>query len=1298
MKTEISRDSHQPDKRYSGVYQQQGRMLTDADWNELVDILKHRLNDALKDIVGNNDGPTVGGTPHHRALKIHSDKSIKPGHLYVDGIAASVKADATAISVTAQDDFPGAPDFSSDCKIYADVWERTVTPLMDDHLIDRGLHGADTSTRKEVLTQIKWCPAGKDPEDTSDNPSKGNAPATVTLLQKTFIPDLCDPCVDQFDVESRIGNYLFRVEVHDVSGGNTPESLNREIILKWSVENGAIQCGVATTEPPEHFTAETWAYEFFDDTSEKHLGVHLSDDGWQPVRGILKATYDKPTGADEPKDFVRRWDGFCTLTKSPDPEEASGFKWEASDDDFDKDQIDSISFTGETVAISLDARKIKIELDKIFVAGDYWLAEVREAQHSANEEIITNALPNGIEHNYLQLGEIKGGSLEDNLEADRKFAFPSLTEMTRMFIAGGDGQEIVPGEPLKPLPQSLKVAVANGEWPVEGAKVRFSIEDGGGTLDPATGIVGTGSDGIAECVWTPGNINISSPGIKPVYEVKVTLVDPEDNSIDLDHPPVYFHANLLSADQIAYEKGCADSGENTVHSHLATDANVSLDLGGDGYYTVKEVLDALLCGLKADHVPYDAPTCAAEAEGDPSVKSLLVDFDIDDDSHLTVKDVLDTLLCELKAAHIPFYPDDCAVADWTPTVKTGLGISDNTNVHDVLQKLICQLDASKIPYNPTGKGTRWEDINEEADTGILKPQTVQNAIDNIVDNLESTDIRYEVPGCDGVSPTVRSLLTDISGKADGETIKIDYLLDRLLCKFKATHLPIDRNNLCPKLSALSGDEHVATVQDAINALCRVEHGGGCCSITLSPGEDIVDRLTNEIGQGADAHICFTVGEYVITEPVLLENLGNITVQGAGEGTLVRSVNSEAAIIFSDCKSVAVRGLTMHSYKLGSQPNTQFDHLNGTLTVKNTGDVIVEDVTLRCPHGGGKMASCLTVANTSQTSSARVRDCHLSPGHQQVGMLLVNVNEARVEDNSVKVRPHIKKSSLKKRIKDKKYRLSIRKMMMTDITVVPKGTPADAERNVEFAYEGKLLRFKTPEVLKDPWQAYLSDLSMMTSLNDRDLMRYVKEEIGKSLLVLATEAFSPADAIAGFKEWFDDIKSHLPAIASQGIVVAGRVANDICITKNSIHGVDQGIHIGVSHNDPLRNTPDFAGRLLVEGNHVENYLSLQRLGERHGIFIGNFDCLHIKNNHLRLRRFPYTLDNPIHGIKIYGYLGRMIQVRGNHLNDYSPGIVARAINPPGDEPLWQIENNLLNGANVATDLDPAAKFKTDNNLI
>ncbi len=52
MKIQISNQSHQPTKRYSGVYQQQGRMITDADWNELVTIIKERQDAALEDVVG----------------------------------------------------------------------------------------------------------------------------------------------------------------------------------------------------------------------------------------------------------------------------------------------------------------------------------------------------------------------------------------------------------------------------------------------------------------------------------------------------------------------------------------------------------------------------------------------------------------------------------------------------------------------------------------------------------------------------------------------------------------------------------------------------------------------------------------------------------------------------------------------------------------------------------------------------------------------------------------------------------------------------------------------------------------------------------------------------------------------------------------------------------------------------------------------------------------------------------------------------------------------------------------------
>ena len=115
-----------------------------------------------------------------------------------------------------------------------------------------------------------------------------------------------------------------------------------------------------------------------------------------------------------------------------------------------------------------------------FVAGDYWLADVREVEHKVDSVLIENKAPQGIEHHYLTLGKVVGGVLQPNPEADRKYAFPPLTEMTRMFIAGGDGQEAMPNHPVL-LP--LKVGVANGEWPVEGASVEFKIKGIDGQLN-----------------------------------------------------------------------------------------------------------------------------------------------------------------------------------------------------------------------------------------------------------------------------------------------------------------------------------------------------------------------------------------------------------------------------------------------------------------------------------------------------------------------------------------------------------------------------------------------------------------------------------------------------------------------------------------------------------------------------------------------------------------------------------------------------------------------------------------------
>lgn len=747
MKTQISRESYDSEKRYSGVYQQQGRMLTDADWNNLVEIVKHRLDDALTDVVGS-------GTPRHRKLAIVDDGGlkIKPGHLYADGVIAHLPGQpGQTINYDAQADLTSPRAIPANCIIYADVWERSVTALEDGALMDSALHGADTCTRTKTMLQVKWCDTGTQPDQL---PKSGDAELTVTIREGITAPDDCDPCASEISVDSRTGNELFRLEVHDVLyQGNDPTQQVEEVWLKWSCENGAEQYALKDRDggdiaPPDAFKEANRVYEFFNTETEQNLGVHPKGTPL-PKRGEIDKGYSLPADG-KPKDYVRRWDGYCVLTKNL----ASG-NWLITEG---HDQTMSDFTTSSEVTLDAASGTLQVGLESIhfelpvngqeLLSGDYWTVALREREIRAELDkkaadpthvipaLLDAETPHGVLHHYLELATVDAsGNLIDDPEEDRKYAFPPLTEMTRLLMAGGDGQEVVPGNAL---PQPLRVGVANGEWPVEGATVRFHIEAGGGSLSPVNNE--TDADGIAECVWTPDST------INAEYRVKATLVDPDhvgDASKDMD-PPVYFYANLITADQVVYDNpSCTDSP--SVNSLLEEELGTSWpDFDGDGNSTVKDVLDALLCKLKADHVPFtdkcennnlypsavqsvgDAlrvlcdlgaqhveytPNCPSGS--DPTVNSLLEASlggswpDLDGDGRNTVKDVLDALLCQFKADHIPF-TDKCSNGLYPNSVNTVAGAL----------KALCNLSAQHIGYAP---GCDYLEAKEV--------DTVQKAID-----------------------------------------------------------------------------------------------------------------------------------------------------------------------------------------------------------------------------------------------------------------------------------------------------------------------------------------------------------------------------------------------------------------------------------------------------------------------------------------------------------------------------------------------------------------------------------------
>lgn len=582
MRTQISRFSHDPSKRFSGVYQQQGRMITDADWNELVEVIKARLDRSLADVIGS-------GIPHLHRLRIAPTGGglvVEPGVVYIDGIRGELLG-TTPISLTAQADFPRAIAPAADCRLYVDLWERAVTSLEDADLLDPGLHGADTCSRALPLVQIKWCPAATSPENPAVNPRVGTAVVAFELWSNTAAGDSADPCLTNTLGDARVGNYLFRVEVHEAKRSVSAGTETLELTLKWSSENAAEQESLVWRDQAgaEHrnfenlspdFLAGHFVYELYNDACEKHLGVHLAA-GFTASRGLLGQAADLtgtlPSIEGAEVRYVRRWDGRLSIRLTRTGAAAPWVLATGSVSGVDRNQtlryntpgygnVETIAKPGgnSQLAVSLEGLILKLDLDShTFVPGDYWLAVVREraayyAGTSIDERIRVHngGKPVGIVHHYLEIARLNGGVLQPYTSGgveEQRLDFPPLTALTAAHVG------------YDPAPQAARWADIN---------------------DPAAGIP------------------------RPPITVQEAIDD--------------LVANLESSDVTYPLPPCETTtyGVNTLNRLLRADiANQVVGSDGRTRTKLQDLWNALLCKLDARHLPYD-PTVSAARWADVS--------------------------------------------------------------------------------------------------------------------------------------------------------------------------------------------------------------------------------------------------------------------------------------------------------------------------------------------------------------------------------------------------------------------------------------------------------------------------------------------------------------------------------------------------------------------------------------------------------------------------------------------------------------------------------------------------------
>lgn len=478
MKAELSQIGLYLSPHYSGVYQQQGRMLLDRDWNELCDVLRHLGRVAASEAIGT-------GVPRHDGLLTSPaanslSLSGNGGLVAADGVIGEIRPRDTGAAINLylnQRDLPATvPNPSQKLSkaelapappsleqksskgdvavslpvtmqkksvpllsagpmgmaIYVDIWERTVNAFEQPDLVDPALHGADTCLRTQRMTQIKSANLSASDVDPTDPclpilkfPKKGNAEFDAQPTKAGETADNCDPCADQVAIARVVPNRLFRVEVHSVQfTGHKPTG----VTLKWSLDNGARE--FKSSDYAMQADPTTHSYEFFSTDTEKLLG--MPSDDW-PAEALLRGALDPsdPVAAAKVYPRVREWDGWCQLALS-----AGAWSVVANAGRYAGQALGTIATVAANVlTIQFADQGFYFTLSllgKDILPGDYWLVLMRTRAAESDRLHVVSKMPLGVEHRYCLLGPASTAANTTSLikpsAADlRRLQHPALT-------------------------------------------------------------------------------------------------------------------------------------------------------------------------------------------------------------------------------------------------------------------------------------------------------------------------------------------------------------------------------------------------------------------------------------------------------------------------------------------------------------------------------------------------------------------------------------------------------------------------------------------------------------------------------------------------------------------------------------------------------------------------------------------------------------------------------------------------------------------------------------------------------
>jgi hypothetical protein len=442
-----SRFTFNPLNDYTGVVMQQGRVQTDADWNEWLAELLRRIQAGTVDTLGRAVYP-INITPN--AFQITASVSggtnqilIGAGRMYVDGLLAENHGDpstprwdpilgettgAAQIDYTKQPYLPNPPAItgSDPFLAYLDVWIRPITYLDDPNLIDKAI-GVDTTGRLQTVWQVKLMavPSGS----TCSSIFTWPVSSAGLLTTGPVVTTPSGPCCLS-DNTGYTGqeNQFYRVEIHHggkPSASPAPSPIaHGTATFKWSRDNGSVMTGVTAIASATNsggkassqltvlslgrdqvlgFAPGNWI-EILDDESELKgnpgdlLQIDTVDFAAKTITLVSPTSF---TADAKLNTRIRRWDQSGKIYQS----DGTTVWWDlgsqtSGDIPVPPSGTTLILENGITVVFGVDPSVS----GGSFLTGDFWTFAARTADGSIEQ--LTAAPPRGIHHHYAPLSVV----------------------------------------------------------------------------------------------------------------------------------------------------------------------------------------------------------------------------------------------------------------------------------------------------------------------------------------------------------------------------------------------------------------------------------------------------------------------------------------------------------------------------------------------------------------------------------------------------------------------------------------------------------------------------------------------------------------------------------------------------------------------------------------------------------------------------------------------------------------------------------------------------------------------------